>query len=188
MRVALLGGSFDPPHLGHQMMCLWALSARAFDQVWLVPCYQHAFSKDLSAFAHRVAMCAGAVQPFAPDRALVSEVERDLGAPTRTLRTVEHLIAQHPAHRFSLLIGADILGETSSWHRFDEIQRLVDIAVVGREGYPVPPGAVVLPGISSTEIRARIARAEPVDHLLPDPVRRYVEAERLYRCEGARNR
>lgn len=183
MRVALLGGSFDPPHLGHQMLCLWALSARGFDQVWLVPCYHHAFAKTLSAFEHRAAMCVEAARPFAADRAQVSLVERELGAPTRTLRTVQHLIAHHPDDRFSLLIGGDILAETASWHRFDEIRRLVDVEVVGREGYPAPPGTVVLPGISSTEVRARLARSEAVDHLLPAAVLRYIEAERLYCAE-----
>jgi nicotinate-nucleotide adenylyltransferase len=58
---------------------------------------------------------------------------------------------------------------------------LVTVEVVGRAGYPAPAHGVILPGISSTDIRGRIARSEPVDHLLPAPVWRYIEQHGLYR-------
>jgi nicotinate-nucleotide adenylyltransferase len=181
-RVALLGGSFNPPHVAHQMAALWVLSTGRADQVWLVPCFQHPFAKKLCAFEHRRRMCELAVEGlWASGLIAVSSVEQELGGTSRTLDTIEHLLGRHPGHELALVIGADILGETDSWYRFEEIERLVDLIVVGRGGYEGPEGTVVLPRVSSTEIRARLRAGEPVDHLVPARVLAYIEEQGLYR-------
>jgi len=184
MRVALLGGSFNPPHIAHQMICLWALSSGRADQVWLVPCFQHAFNKELLSFEHRYRMCELAAEIFDDPRIRVSDVERAMGGESRTLHTLQRLTAEHPKHRFALLIGADILAEKDSWYRFDEIERMVDLLVLGRQGYQGPDDAVVLPAISSTEVRARLADERSVSHLLPAGVLGYIKDHRLYRPES----
>ena len=184
-RVALLGGSFNPPHIAHQMLCLWALSAGRADQVWMVPCDEHAFGKKLLAFEHRHRMCALSAEVFVEGRVCVSSVEQEIGGRSRTLHTVRRLIADNPSCRFSLLVGADILAEKDSWYRFDEIERLVDLLVVGRSGYPGPTDAIALPPVSSTAIRERLQNGQPVDHLLPAAVLRYIDERGLYRrAEG----
>jgi nicotinate-nucleotide adenylyltransferase len=183
-RVALLGGSFNPPHVAHQMLCLWVLSTRHAEQVWWVPCYRHALGKPLAAYEHRREMCLLASGSLPADRVLVSEIEREIGGESRTVFTIRRLLEQYPGHRFSLVIGADILVEKDAWYRFDEVERLVELLVVGRAGFPSPDDSIELAQVSSSEIRRRIARGQPVDHLLPARVAAYIERHRLYR-EGA---
>lgn len=180
-RVAILGGSFNPPHLAHQMACLWLLASEAADQVWLMPCNQHAFGKPLEAFDHRCAMCQTLGQVFRPGAVQVTRVEQELGGTSRTLHTVQHLIATHPEHRFSLVIGADILEERHNWYGFDQVEELVDVLVVGRSGYPSPEGAPVLPAISSTEVRRRLRAGEDVSAMVPRGVADYIARHGLFR-------
>lgn len=180
-RVAILGGSFNPPHLAHQMACLWALSTGRADQVWLMPCNQHAFNKQLVSYEHRCAMCELAALSFPPGSVTVSRVEGELGGESRTYVTLRHLREQHPQLQLSLIIGSDILLETDSWYRFDEIQRMVQIMVLGRSGYPSPEGVPVLPPISSTWIRQTRRDQGDVSAVVPARVLRYMEQHKLYR-------
>jgi nicotinate-nucleotide adenylyltransferase len=187
-RAAILGGSFNPPHLGHQMICLWALSTEQVDEVWIVPCFAHPFRKQLQPFADRVAMCERAAAVLPVGRVRVSRVEEELGGESRTLYTIQHLVAQHPGTRFRLLIGADILAERAEWHRWGEIERLAPPIVIGRAGYESLLGGAaaagaevpVLPAISSTLIRERLARGEEVAALLPAAVLAYIRERGLY--------
>ena len=80
----------------------------------------------------------------------------------------------------SLLIGADILAEKESWYRFDEIQRLVDVLVLGRGGFPPVEGVPVLPEVSSSEIRRRLAGRLDVSGMVPDEVLQYIGYHSLY--------
>ena len=184
-RVALLGGSFNPPHAAHLMAAMWVLSSGKADQIWLVPCFRHPFRKKLCSFEHRHRMCELAVQGlFRRGLVQVCRAEEELGGESRTLDTVQHLQARHPEHGFSLVVGADILGDRTSWYRFDEIERLVDLVVVGRAGYDAPPdGAVVLPNVSSTEVRRLLRESEHgrVGDLVPAAVLAYINEHGLYR-------
>ncbi|HVR61105.1 MAG TPA: nicotinate-nicotinamide nucleotide adenylyltransferase, partial [Polyangia bacterium] len=104
-RVALFGGSFNPPHVAHQMVGLYVLETALVDELWLLPCFLHAFGKPLAPFDDRFRMCERAAAALG-ERARVSDVERAIGQPSRTLVTVQALRAQHPRHAFSLVIGA----------------------------------------------------------------------------------
>lgn len=180
-KIALLGGSFNPPHVAHQMAALWALSCGGADQVWFMPCHNHPFGKALEAFERRVEMCQLACEVFPPERARVTRVEAEDPNETRTLFTLQLLQERHPDVDFVLLIGADILAERDSWYRFDEIRRLVEIMVVGRGGYPGPEGVPVLPAVSSTEIRRRLAAGQDVRGMVPDGVMQVIGYHSLYR-------
>ncbi len=182
-QVALLGGSFNPPHVAHLMVAQWVLATQAVDQVWLLPAFVHPFGKALAPFADRVRMCELAVRSLrgafvCPAEA---ELERD-PLVGKTARTLEHLSAKHPTHRFSLVIGADILSDTGKWYRWDRIRELARVIVVGREGYPPVDGAPSFPAISSSAIRERLARGEDVSGLVPRRVLAYVEEQGLYRA------
>ncbi len=179
-QVALLGGSFNPPHIAHQMLALWALSTGKADEVWLVPCHQHPLGKPLIPFDQRVEMCWRVTRLFGPDLVKVSRVEETLKGPSRTLFTLQHLMAHVPDHQFSFLIGADILQEKESWYHFDAIEKLAPLLIVGRTGYPLPEGSLVLPDISSTIIRDKLLRGEDVSALVPQSVLEYIHAHRLY--------
>lgn len=177
--VALFGGSFDPPHLAHQVLCLMALEVSECDQVWMIPTHRHVFGKPLTAFEHRLAMCELVAAPFF-GRVQVCGIEAERGGPSRTLDTLEALAERHPERRFRLLVGADILGETDRWHRWDRIAELAPPLVFGRAGceggdLPAPPD------ISSSEVRRRLQAGESALPLVPRAVMDYIARQGLYR-------
>ncbi len=188
--LAIYGGSFDPPHLAHQMMCLCALASGA-DEVRMLPAFQHAFGKALAPFADRLRMCELAAAPFGGSVVVdpvEEEVARARGAESRTYHTLVHLAAVHPDVDLRLLIGEDILAERASWHRWDDVVRLAPPIVIGRTGAPpaddptAAPGlAVKLPDISSSDIQGRIRRGERPEPLLPRAVLDYIAGRGLYR-------
>jgi nicotinate-nucleotide adenylyltransferase len=184
-RVAVYGGSFNPPHVGHVLACAWAQSVGAVDQVLVVPCYQHPFSKELAPFEDRFAMCRAAME-WIPGT-YVSRVEEELGGESRTLRTLEHLAQQHPDWTMRLLVGADILADAPKWFAFERVVTLAPLLVMGRVGVPgegLPPP--LLPDVSSSEIRAhlRAGTLEPLAPLVPASVLAHVRAHGLYGGSG----
>lgn len=181
MRIALLGGSFNPPHVGHLMNAYFVLATREVDRVWLMPVFRHPFAKKLAPFADRVRMCELAAARFAGG-VEVTTVEAEAPGSGRTVETLEYLIGRHPEHRFALVIGTDILPERSKWKDFDRIERLADVIVVPRAGFPSPEGrGPALPEVSSTEVREKLARGEDVSALVPREVLAYVREQGLYR-------
>ena len=106
MRVALFGGSFNPPHVGHQLVALTVLETHAVDQLWMIPCFRHPFDKALAPFPDRLAMCALAMRALG-ERAQVCDIEGQLGGESRTLLTILALKKVHPEVEFHLVIGAD---------------------------------------------------------------------------------
>jgi nicotinate-nucleotide adenylyltransferase len=179
--VALFGGSFNPPHIAHQMVCLYVLETTPVDEVWMVPTYRHAFQKPLAPFDDRVAMCELAAAPFG-GRVVVSDIEAQLDTDAnRTLETIHALLAQRPDLQLRLVIGSDILAETAKWYRWSEIEKLAPPIVVGRAGHgPDPSPGPSLPDISSTEVRARIARGHSAVPLVSRDVMDYIAHRGLY--------
>lgn len=124
-----------------------------------------------------------AFEPLGP-KFLVSDLESHLGVPSRTYDTLMHLRGLHPLWSFRLIVGTDIPAQRHHWYRIAELEQLAPWLTVARPQSPGVPG-VVLPAISSTEIRRRIACGEPLFNLVPAAVARYVEAHGLYRNELA---
>ena len=179
-RVAVYGGSFDPPHLGHVLSVAWALSTGEVEETWVVPTWEHAFEKTHEApFDERMAMCDLAFSPFR--RAEVLDIERSLGGTSRTLHTLEALAASHPDTSFRLLVGADVLPTTDRWHRWDEVTRIAPPLVVGREGYAQPAGCpIAIPNVNSTAIRAALDGEADIAGLVPGAVAEHIRARGLY--------
>jgi nicotinate-nucleotide adenylyltransferase len=186
--VGLFGGSFNPPHVAHQLVALYVLETLV-DEVWFVPTYSHPFGKQLVTYDHRVAMCELAAAPLGA-RARVSRVEQELAqkpdfVASRTLDLVEHLYASFPDVELRLVVGADILGETDKWYRWDDLVARAPLIVVGRGGYALPPGSqstgIEMPEVSATRIRELLAHKDPaVSALLPQTVLRYIARHGLY--------
>ena len=188
MRIALYGGSFNPPHLGHELAALYVLETAEVDELWFIPCFQHAFDKTLEPFEDRLRLCQLAAASLGP-RARVSDVERELGGDSHTLLTLRALQARHPEHQFAVVIGADLAAETASWYGAEELRRAAPFIVVGRAG-SAPDGAtadprplVEMPNVSSTEIRRALAAQRPIAGLVSRGVLDYIYARRLF---GAR--
>lgn len=178
--VAIYGGSFDPPHMGHVLSVTWALSAGRVERVWVIPTWKHPFGKSFAAsFEHRAAMCAEAFSPLPAVE--VSTIERELGGVSRTLDTLDALETAHPELRFRLLLGADLLPTTDRWHRWDEIARRAPPIVVGRAGYPAPAGCpIAIPDVNSTDIRDAVLQRRDIRGFVPSAVLRYIDEHRLY--------
>ncbi len=186
--IGLFGGSFNPPHIAHQLVALYVLETQV-DEVWFVPTYSHPFAKKLAAFDHRVAMCELAAAPLGA-RARVMRTEQELAqkpdfVSSRTLDLVEHLYAAYPDVSFRLVVGADILGETDKWHRWDDLVQRAPLIVLGRTGYELPGGSVatgvVMPEVSATKARELVAAKDPgAGALLPQTVLRYIARHGLY--------
>jgi nicotinate-nucleotide adenylyltransferase len=181
-RVAVYGGSFNPPHVAHVLAAVYVLSTAPVDEVLVVPVYKHPFSKELASFEDRLEMCRLAFS-WIPGVS-VSTVERELDGESLTLRTLEHLRATHPDWSMRLLLGADVIGDLPKWHRFDRISEIAPPIIVGRagvvaEGAPEP----ILPRVSSTEVRDAIARGDvaAVEKLVPRDVLAHVSRHGLYR-------
>lgn len=187
LEVALFGGSFDPPHVGHVLAIAYALSITGVERVLVVPVWAHAFDKSLTSFDDRMRMTELATGDLC--RVEVLPVERELGSPSRTLHTIQHLERLHPEWQLRLLLGADTLAESDKWLAFDEIASRAPLIVLGRAG-AAHPGAPppVLPEVSSTRIRellrsapgARSADPE-LGRLVPAAVLRYIDEHDLYR-------
>jgi nicotinate-nucleotide adenylyltransferase len=181
--VALLGGSFNPPHVAHLMAAYWVLATQRVAEAWLLPTWRHPFGKQLAPWEDRVRMCELAAAALRGLHVCPAEAElADDPLVGKTARTLEHLRAKHPALGFALVVGSDVLPETAKWYRWDRVQELARIVVVGRQGHP--EGAErrpLLPPVSSTEIRARIGRGEDVSALVPRRVREYIAERGLYR-------
>lgn len=173
-RIALFGGSFNPPHIGHTEICRWLVSTGDFDEVWVVPCFVHPLGKGLIPFEDRVRMCELAFDDLGLPIAIL-DIERELGGASRTLRTIEELIRRHPSYLFALAVGGDIGEQEKHWHRFDRIAELVDIV-------RIPRGADShIPDVSSTELRRLIAAGNQYNDMVEPAVADYISKKNLYK-------
>ncbi len=198
-RIGILGGTFNPVHLGHLVLAQDARERFELDRVLLVPCASppHKDARDLAPAAHRLAMLEAAVEA---DPALeVSAIEIERGGVSWTVETLRELRARHPDADLVFVIGADTLRELRTWRRIEEIFTLCRFAVITRPGVapagdpdelglPEPQArrllAAVVPGhdigISSSDIRMRVAEGLAVRYLVPDTVALYIAEHRLY--------
>jgi nicotinate-nucleotide adenylyltransferase len=183
-RIAVYGGSFDPPHVAHLLACAWVVTSTEVDRLVLVPTFAHALGKaPCASFEHRLAMCERIAREL--PRCTVNALERTLPTPSRTLHTLEALRALHPHATFRLVVGGDIAGQTHRWHRWEDIVAIAQPLWLGRGGYETPAGAdVVFPAMSSTDVRARLGRSDSVRGLVPNAVAEYIHAHALYRGEA----
>ncbi len=186
-RVAVFGGSFNPPHYAHVLAATLVRSMGEVDRILVVPTFQHAFGKPLAPFGDRAAMCRLAMG-WIPG-VEVSEIEADLGGDSLTVRTLEYLTKHHPDWSLRLVIGADVLQETSKWVAFDRVRQLAPPLVLGRLGVDLHGQAgtsvaplALLPEISSTQIRDFAAEEQwgEVALRVPADVVTYLRARRLY--------
>lgn len=180
-RVAVFGGSFNPPHVGHVLAATYVLSACEVDGLLVVPVYRHPFMKELAPFEARLEMCRLAMG-WLPGVS-VSTIERDIGGESRTLYTLQALREREPGWQWRLVIGADVLADLPNWHRFDEVARIAPPIVLGRAGINAPEAPpAVLPEVSSTAVRSMLAGGDrrASSAVVPRRVMVYIEQHALY--------
>ena len=180
-QTAILGGSFNPPHVAHVMATYWTLATQGVSEVWILPSYRHPFGKVLAPFEARVRMCELAAAPLRGLHVCTAEADlKDDPLVGKTARTLEYLVEKHPDRRFTLVVGADIVADTPRWYRFDRVRELARVIVVGRAGEAAFGDGPVLPDVSSTVVRERLARGEDVSSLVPTGVLAYLKERELY--------
>jgi nicotinate-nucleotide adenylyltransferase len=180
MEIALFGGSFDPPHVGHLLAATYVLATEPIGELWLVPVNEHPFGKELAApFEHRAELCEAMIADAGLRRARVSRLEAEIGGEVRTVDLLEHLKARHPEHSFALVVGSDLAAERSQWKRFDRIRELARIVELRRGGFEGGAGAV-LPEVSSTQVRSLLACGGDASRLVPAEVLRRIRVAGTY--------
>jgi len=178
--IALFGGSFDPPHVGHLLAAAYVLATEPVDELWLVPVFAHPFGKQFEgSYDHRVELCGRLAQDL--PRTRVSRVESESGQ-ARTVDLLEYLHRKHPETRWALVLGTDLNAERPQWKNFARIAELSRIITVQRAGYP-DPGAPepALPEVSSTQVRALLHAGKGASHLVPRGVLETIRAAGTYR-------
>lgn len=201
-RYGILGGTFDPPHIGHLALAQEACARLGLDRVWFVPAGSppHKPGKPMSAPIDRAAMVERAIA--GDNRFALSTIELGLSGPSYTERTLRLLREQWGADSWlGFIMGWDMLTYLPNWRNPPAIVAAVDAIVASqRPGYSASdediaaisgavPGLaeklIVLPGplldVSATGIRDRVASGLPVKYLVSDPVRSYIEDRDLYR-------
>ncbi len=195
MRLGILGGSFDPPHIGHLILAEYALDAVPLDHVLFVPAADPPHKRGTrAAVDHRLAMITAAIQDR-PEFS-VSRVDIDRPGPHYTVDMLRLLAAQFPEAELYFIMGGDSLRDLVKWSRPQELITLCTLVVMGRPdaiAYPdmheaVLPGLVErvimtespMLGVSSSEIAARLVAEHSVRYVVPAPVLSYIETNRLY--------
>jgi nicotinate-nucleotide adenylyltransferase len=190
VRLGVLGGTFDPPHLGHLLAASDALEALSLDRVLFVPAAQQPLKGDRVGATpeQRAKMCElmlGVDARFAVDR---SEILR--GGLSYTVDTLAGLSAANPGAALVLLIGEDLAAQVATWREPARIAALAEIAVMAREGAAASPASGGPPmrriatrhiELSSTEVRARVRAGRPINGFVAEPVARFIRDTGLYR-------
>jgi nicotinate-nucleotide adenylyltransferase len=205
-RVGILGGTFNPPHLGHLELARHAVEELQLDRVTLMPVARppHKPAEEDPGPEHRLRMCRLLVADT--ERISVCALEVQRGGPSYTADTLQAIHASHPDAELTLILGADIAGTLSSWRDTQRVLELADIAVACREGagtrdvvalverLAAAPGEqggaaaekvrflqMPLIAISSSLVRERVARGEPIEELVGPAVAAYIAEHGLYR-------
>ncbi len=198
MNIAILGGSFDPPHIGHELVAFQVKEHLGLDQVWLMPCFLHPFNKKLSPAEDRLAMS----KYLQIDDIVVSDFEIKQKKISYTIDTLNLLSKTYTTDSFHWIISSDQLSDFQRWKDWQKIitaYKLIifprDIATAELEGLVkkhlelknIPETIVVMnspkllvTNISSTSIRERVGEGLAISHMLPEKVEEYIKACGLY--------
>ena len=197
MRIGLLGGTFDPVHLGHLIGAQSAAEQLGLDQVLFVPAANppHKLTKPITAALHRVAMLRKAIANNKRFGLYLDEIHRE--GNSYTIDTLRRFRKNNlgPEDELYFILGADNLVELNTWKQWRAICREARIAALVREGFlpeelplqgklkEIQVIWVKMPliGISATGIRTACAAGKSIRYLVPDPVAEYIETHRLYR-------
>jgi len=183
MRIALFGGAFNPPHLGHLMIAQQILDFTDTDEVWFLPNYGQVPPKPVASAEDRLAMTQLLNLPAT--QVSMIEVDNKLGG-----ETVDILPFLAKEHRFSFIMGSDQLPTFHLWRDWEKLLKFMPFLVFPRYGFPNEPiyqgmkvvshELLVGSNISSTKIRERVRLGLSIDQFVPPLVAEYVRKQGLY--------
>jgi nicotinate-nucleotide adenylyltransferase len=187
VREGILGGTFDPPHLGHLLAATDAFESLALDRLMFIPAGIQPLkgSRAVADPSQRLRMVELMVEGDRRFRVNPIEVRRP--GPSYTIETLECLASEAPSVQRFFIVGADVLRSLSEWRDPEGIARLATIVVLQRGAVSLDTAVVpttVMEGrridISSTEVRDRVRAGRPIRGFVPDAVADYITSERLY--------
>jgi nicotinate-nucleotide adenylyltransferase len=198
MKIAILGGSFDPPHLGHLSVATQVKKYFNLDEVWLIPCFEHAFEKKLTPAYHRLAM----IETMAGDGIRTSDWEIKQHTMSISINTLRQL-SEQSKDTFSWIIGSDQLPAFPQWHEWqniindfglivfprgetnesvaDQIHNHLNYNVIPPTLFPLEKHQINVSTISSTKIRQRIKNGLSIKNLVTPKVAQYIINHELYK-------
>jgi len=200
--IGILGGTFNPPHMGHLVMAQEAFEQLELDRVVLMPVAvpPHKEAGEDPGAAARVELCRLAVA--GDERFAVSTLETDRGGASFTVDTLRELHDLEPEHELTFIVGGDMAQSLPAWREPEAVLALATLAVAEREGVrrediarrlePLHHGDRVvffdMPriDISSSAIRRRVAEGRPIRYLVPDAVNEAIAERGLYRQAAGR--
>lgn len=193
MKIAILGGSFDPPHKGHIKIAEQVLLKLHFDQVWLMPCFTHAFGKKLSSPQDRLNM----TKLLQAKNIKISNYETEKKEVSISFETLESLSKLYPQDYFFWIIGSDQIDDFPKWNNWQEIINKYGLIIIKRnkkEDIEEKTKNIIknldkilflesanIPNISSTEIREKVKNGKPISNLVPEKVEEYINRHNLYK-------
>jgi nicotinate-nucleotide adenylyltransferase len=202
MRIGILGGTFNPPHLGHLVAAQEAHRELALDRVLFIPAGTppHKPVEDEPGARHRLELCRLAVGD--DDRFSVSDIELQRDGPSYTVDTLKELRTHAPSDDLFLILGGDIAAGLPRWHEPERVLELATVAIAKRRGTAKSTVDEALAqlrggerarffqmpriGISSTLVRRRVRAGQPIRYFVPDGVMHYIETHGLYRPTGGK--
>ena len=198
MRLGVMGGTFDPIHHGHLVAASEVQSLLGLDEVVFVPTGEpwQKEGRDVAPAEHRYLMAV--VATASNPRFTVSRVDIDRAGPTYTIDTLRDLHAQRPDADLYFITGADALADIFTWRDAEELFSMAQFVGCTRPGFvmdaetlaKIPHDRVTMVevpalAISSTAVRRRTMRGEPVWYLVPDGVVQYIAKHQLYPLDGS---
>jgi nicotinate-nucleotide adenylyltransferase len=196
VRVGILGGTFNPPHIGHLVCAQEAYRQFELDRVLLIPARipPHKPVEHEPGAHHRLELCRVAVVD--DDRFEVSELELRRDGPSYTVDTLKELSTEAPNNELFLIVGGDIAAGLPRWREPERVLDLATLSIAKRRGTARSSIDTALGGlrggdrarffdmprigVSSTMVRRRVLSGQPIRYLVPDAVRAYIERHGLY--------
>jgi len=201
-RIGILGGTFDPPHLGHLILAEYAIEAFALSHLLFVPAADppHKMNQEIISIEHRLKMLELAVHSNA--NFSISRVDVDRPGPHYTVSMVQIIQSQYPEAELYFVMGGDSFADLPNWDRPQQLMQLAKLAIMRRPPENIYPSMHedVLPGlaeraviinaplleISSTEIVNRLQYGMSVRYLVPQAVLAYITAHEIYKHDNSR--
>lgn len=198
MNIAILGGSFDPPHKGHIAIAKRLLRQSDFDQIWLMPLFQHPFNKNLSASNIRLKM----TKYLEKNKIKVLDLEIKRKKISYTIDTLKSLSKNYPKDKFSWIIGTDQVSDFTKWKNWQEIINNFKLIIVPRTDFKkaeaelnnisklvsFPKNIILISRkifppiyISSALTRKKLKEDKSISNLVPKKIKEYIIKNKLYK-------
>ena len=185
-KVGILGGTFNPPHIGHCIVANEVYHALQLDEVRFMPnaIAPHKVVEHAATDEQRLQMVQLAVQGV--PHLTVETIELQQGGVSYSYETMKALVAREPDTEFYFIIGGDSVQYLHTWYEIDQLMELVAFVGVDRPGakaqstYAVTMVDIPQIDLSSSLIRERLKHNESVAYLLPEKVEQFIRKERIY--------